>query len=68
VSLFAGYLLHPKYLVSRADGTPVLRLTKQPAFFEGRFSLDKLTEISQIEEQRAILSLLMMVLLERTRG
>jgi hypothetical protein len=43
-------------------------LTKQPAFFEGKFGLDKLTEISQIEEQRALLSLLMMVLLERTRG
>lgn len=68
VGIAANYLFHPKYLVSRADETPVLRLTKQPALFEGKFRLDKLAEISQPEEQRAILSLLMMVLLERARG
>jgi hypothetical protein len=68
VGLFAGYMFHPKYLVSHADGTPVMRLTKQPAFFEGKFSLDKLAELSQEEENRALLSLLMMVLLERSRG
>jgi uncharacterized protein YxjI len=68
VGIVSGYLFHPKYIVSRADGTPVLRLTKQPAFFEGKFRLDKLAEISETEEQRAILSLLMMILLERARG
>jgi len=68
VSIATSYLLHPKYLISRADGTPVLRLTKQPAFFEGKFRLDKLADISEAEERRAILSLLMMVLLERARG
>jgi uncharacterized protein YxjI len=68
VGMFSGYMFHPKYLLSRADGTPIMRLTKQPAFFEGKFSLDKLAEIGQEEEQRALLSLLMMVLLERARG
>ncbi|MFN2271782.1 MAG: hypothetical protein ACK2US_13150 [Anaerolineae bacterium] len=68
VSIATSYLLHPKYLISRADGTPVRRLTKQPAFFEGKFRLDKLADISEAEERRAILSLLMMVLLERARG
>jgi uncharacterized protein YxjI len=68
VGIASGYLFHPKYLISRADGTPVLRLTKEPAFFEGKFRLDELADISEAEEQRAILSLLMMVLLERARG
>ena len=68
VGIATSYLLHPKYLISRADETPVLRLTKQPAFFEGKFSLDKLADISEAEERQAILSLLMMVLLERARG
>ena len=68
VSIATSYLFHPKYLVSRADETPILRLTKQPAFFEGKFSLDKLADISEKEEMQAILSLLMMVLLERARG
>ena len=68
VGIATSYLFHPKYLISRADGTPVLRLTKQPAFFEGKFRLDKLADIGETEERRAILSLLMMVLLERARG
>ena len=68
VSIATSYLLHPKYLISRADGTPVRRLTKQPAFFEGKFRLDKLADLSEAEEKRAILSLLMMILLERARG
>jgi hypothetical protein len=68
VGMFSGYMFHPKYLLSRADGTPVLRLTKQPAFFEGKFRLDKLADLSEAEEKRAILSLLMMILLERARG
>jgi uncharacterized protein YxjI len=68
VGMFTGYMFHPKYLVSRTDGTPVMRLTKQPAFFEGKFSLDKLAELGQEEENRVLLSLLMMVLLERSRG
>src|SRR5687767_4376586 len=37
VSLFSGYLFHPRYLASRAQAAaPVFRLTKQSAFFEGR--------------------------------
>jgi hypothetical protein len=68
VGLFSGYMFHPKYLFTKVDGTPVMRLTKQPAFLEGKFSLDKLTELGQQEEERAILSLIMMILLERARG
>jgi uncharacterized protein YxjI len=68
VGMFSGYLLHPAYLVSREDNTGVMRLVKMPAFFEGKFRIDKLAELSQAEETRILLSLLMMVLLERSRG
>lgn len=68
VGMFAGYLFHPRYLVSRADGTPVVRMEKKAAFWEGRYSVTELTDIPEDEERRAILSLLMMVLLERRRG
>jgi uncharacterized protein YxjI len=68
VGMFSGYLLHPAYLVSREDNTGVMRLVKMPAFFEGKFKIDKLAELSQAEETRILLSLLMMVLLERSRG
>jgi len=68
LGLFAGYLFNPKYLVSRADGPPVMRLRKQPALFEGKFTIDKLAELDEKEEEHVLLSLLMMVLLERSRG
>ncbi len=68
VGLFAGYFFNPAYLVSRPDGALVMRLQKQPAFFEGKFRIEKKAELDSAEETRILLSLLMMVLLERTRG
>ncbi len=68
VGMFTGYMFHPAYLVSRADGTIVLRLEKLPAFLEGKFKIDKQAEMSADEETRALLSLMMMILLERRRG
>ncbi len=67
---FAGYLFHPSYTLYRSGSeTPVLRLTKKPAFFEGKFEVTRLAEpVDAAEETRMILSLLMMVLLERQRG
>lgn len=68
VGILTGFLFHPKYLASRIDGTPVMRLTKQAAFFEGRFQLEKLADTTDGEEMAIILSYLMMNLLERKRG
>jgi uncharacterized protein YxjI len=68
LGMFTGYLFHPAYLVSRQDGTVVLRLEKQPAFFEGKFIIEKKAEMDQQEEERALLSVIMMILLERHRG
>lgn len=68
VGMFSGYLFHPKYLAARTDGTPVMRLTKQPAFFEGRFQLEHIGDASESEQTAIMLSYLMMNLLERSRG
>ena len=68
VGMFSGYVFHPAYLVSRMDGTVVLRVQKQPAFFEGKFTIEKQAEFSDAEEKRMLLSVLMMLLLERARG
>jgi hypothetical protein len=69
LGLLTGYFFHPAYLVSRADGTEILKLTKQAAFMEGRFSLEALVpQLSDEDETLAVLSLLMMLLLERARG
>lgn len=68
IGMFSGYFLHPRYIASRPDGRPAMTLTKQPAFWEGRFRIDKTGELSAREELGLFLSFLMLVLLERRRG
>lgn len=68
LGIFSGYVFHPEYVVAREDGTPVMRLKKEPAFFQGKFSIEKLGAVSEDEEKRILLSLIMMVLLEKHRG
>lgn len=68
IGLVAVMLLNPSYIVSRPDGTPLLRLTKKPAVFEGKFTLEKLSDMPEDDELRSLLALIMMVLLERKRG
>ena len=68
VGMFSGYFLHPSYQASRRDGTPAMRLTKQPAFWEGRFLIEKTADLTPREELNLFLSFLMLILLERRRG
>lgn len=68
LGMFTGYLFNPSYIVARANGTPVMRVTKQPAFFEGKFKVEKLGDLQSQEEARVVLGVLMMTLLERMRG
>lgn len=68
IGMFSGYLFHPSYLATRTNGTPAMRMTKQPAFFEGRFKLEKLGDVTPREELNLFLSFMMLVLLERKRG
>lgn len=68
VGIFTGYLFNPAYIVSRPDQTAVARLQKQPAFLEGKFQLNALTQLAQSEEPIVLLGVLTMTLLERARG
>ncbi len=68
VGFAATLLLNPTYIVSRPDGTPLLKLIKRPAVFEGKFSLEKLNDIPEDDELRSLMGLIMLVLLERSRG
>jgi len=68
IGMFTGYLFHPAYLVARTDGTVVMRLEKKPAFLEGKFAIESKLPLPEREEKQALLSLLMMLLLERSRG
>ncbi len=68
LGFFTGYFFHPTYVATRADGTPVMRVRKQAAFFEGKFTIEKLADLSPQEEVNLIYSFLMLLLLERSRG
>ncbi|MDB4284615.1 hypothetical protein N9897_00080 [bacterium] len=65
---FSGYVFHPTYLITRTDGTPVIRVKKQPAFLEGKFSIEQIGALGEHEDIRCMMSVLMMTLLERSRG
>lgn len=68
IGLLSGYLFHPAYLVSHPGGPTLFRLEKQPAFFEGRFTLERKASVPEEDEERIVLSLVMLLLLERDRG
>jgi len=68
LGMFTGYFFNPAYIVSREDKTPVARLQKQPAFFEGKFELASQAQMSESEEPLVFLGVLTMTLLERARG
>ncbi len=65
---FTGFFLNPTYTMSASE-TPIMKLTKKPAFFEGLFIIEKLDiDLSDEDEELALLGWLMMVQLERSRG
>ncbi|CAN5370146.1 hypothetical protein BH10ACI1_BH10ACI1_32600 [soil metagenome] len=68
IGMFTGYVFNPSYMVSRMDGSPVARLKKEPAFFEGKFNLDPQIQLTGNDETLVLLGVLMMTLLERRRG
>ncbi|MBD2682741.1 MULTISPECIES: hypothetical protein [Nostoc] len=68
VGMFTGYVFNPVYLVSRDDGTVVMRLEKIPTFLSRKFIIKAVDRLSDRQEQQILLSLMMMLLLERNRG
>ena len=68
VGFASGHMFHPRYLASRSNGTPAMRLEKKAAFWEGRFEITKVGDLTPREELNLILSFMMLVMLERKRG
>lgn len=68
LGLFSGYFFHPRYLAVSNEGRPVMRVTKMAAFFEGKFLIEKLDNVTPREELNLILAFFMLVMLERQRG
>jgi hypothetical protein len=69
LGIFAGYLFHPAYRVTRSDtGAVAARVVKRPAMFEGLYRMDAVGVLNEEDERLAVVSVLMMLLLERRRG
>ena len=69
VGALTGYFFNPVYNMSRIGGGPeVLRMTKRPALLETDFAIEQLGPISPDEQVAALLGLMMIILLERSRG
>lgn len=64
---FLNMLINPAYLVE-LHGQTVLYLKKQPAFFEGKFSLEQRGQFSDADEKLLLCSIIMALMLERQRG
>jgi len=69
IGFASSYLFHPKYSATQhSNGEIVMRLTKKPALWEGKFELEKLTDLTPQQELNLLLSYTMLLLLERSRG
>lgn len=68
LGFLTGYVLNPKYNITDENGLEVAVFSKEPSFWGKKFLLRQIEEVSPEAEERIILSLMMMVLLERRRG
>jgi hypothetical protein len=68
VGMLSGFVFNPAYLVLRADSSIVMRLEKIPSFFSREFTIKALDTLDETEEKQVLLSLMMMLLLEKNRG
>ncbi|MGF1530859.1 MAG: hypothetical protein ACFCU4_05820 [Puniceicoccaceae bacterium] len=62
----SGYVFQPRYEILDSSGQLTYLLTKEPAFFEGKFRIEKKAESD--DDVIVLLSILMAILLERRRG
>lgn len=68
LGIFTGYFFNPTYIVHDNKGKEIYRLKKMPSFFGRKFQLDQIKDIADEDETLVVLSLMMMVLLERAKG
>ncbi len=66
--ILTGYLFHPEYLVTDPSGALRYRVKKLPAFWEGRFMIERTPGAPEDDDILILLSAATMLLLERDRG
>ncbi len=69
IGLAAQYVFQPTFVVKDPKSNEErFLIRKRPAFFEGLFELNKLTDIEPAHEMRVLMGVMMMLMLERYRG
>lgn len=68
LGFFTGYLFNPSYMVVNKNGKGIIQLKKKPTMLGQNFELIKLGELDADDDDRVMLSLMMMILLEKKRG
>lgn len=68
LNLLTGYIFNPSYIVTDQNSKPIVRLSKEPSLMGRKFNVEKIANIDTDDQERIILSLMMMIILERKRG
>jgi len=68
LGFFTGYIFNPTYHITDIDGEEVAIFRKEPSFWGKKFTLNQIRDTNDDADLRIILGLMMMVLLERSRG
>ena len=68
IGFLTGYVANPSYLVTDNSGKTVMELIKQPALWEGKFTIESRSELSAQQQTRILVGLIMMALLAGKRG
>lgn len=64
LALFSGYFLNPTYHSYDNDNKVVAAMKKLPAFWEGKYHIEKLDELDEMIEELIVLSFFVVVLIE----
>ena len=68
IPFVGGLIFNPIYIVRDVNGSAVMDLVKRPYWLEEKFRIEKLGTVSHQDEELLLLSLIIITLLERTRG
>ncbi|MFD1768889.1 hypothetical protein [Sphingobacterium suaedae] len=63
----SGYIFNPSYILRNQQGVELYELRKEPSFFGRKFTVHKLAA-TPVDEERFLLCLMLIVLVERSNG
>ncbi len=68
LGMLTGYVFNPSYILTDKLDNIIVRLIKQPSLFGRNFEIEKVGNMDSDDDDRIMLGLMMMILLERRKG